>query len=1010
MSTDTDRHAKRRFDPKESLMPAANASTRQHQVHRIAAVLFATLVSIQLLVTGDTACAADIPSRPNIVIILADDMGYGDLSIQNPDSKIPTPHLDRLAQEGLRCTNGHSSSGICTPSRYALLTGRYHWRKFHGIVQAFGPSVFDADRLTLPEMLQQKGYSTACIGKWHLGWDWSALLREGKRLQKKGNVASDFDWSRRIPDGPLAHGFDYYYGDDVPNFPPYTWIENDRVVTAPTEPYRPNPQPKEGAAEGRPGPMVAGWKQDAVMPRLTQKAVEWIADQKGKEQPFFLYFPWTSPHAPIVPAKDFQGSTKAGPYGDFVHQSDWSAGQVLKALDEHGFRDNTLVIFISDNGPERYAYERIRAVDHRSMGELRGLKRDIWEGGHRTPFLIRWPGVVKPERTSEALISHIDIMGTLAQIIGAKLPPAAAEDSFNQLPLLRGEAGGDAIRTSLVHNTRVDHYAVRENDWLLINARSGGITGVPAWFNEANGYKKNPHPAALYNLRSDPAQKTNLLTRFPAITASLRMRLATIRKTGHSAPRLATAAPYAAMGAMVGETTSTSTLVQVRLTKNENPGAGDIPGAAGEVRFLLRVLGEEKYVQDQWATAAADRDYIARAHFTNLKPGTEYECALQIGKNKDSLRPGPIVTFKTLPGADHAEAVRFVVVTGMNYAKFHGDKRIDLEQHKIENNTDLPAPYAGPDKRLGYPGLAAILALRPNFMIGTGDNVYYDTPDKPRAEELPELRRKWHEQFVQPRYRDLFSSTPTYWEIDDHDYRIDDGDNSGDYNPTPATGRRLMLEQLPVAPAADAEAKTYRTHRVSRDLQLWFVENRMYRSDNAAPDGPQKTIWGAEQSEWLRRTLKASDAQFKLLISPTPMIGPDDLRKTDNHCDVGGFQHERDAFFAWLLEEGLDQKHFYIVCGDRHWQYQSIHPSGIEEFSCGALVDANSRLGRKPGDPKSTDAQGQIKQPYYQTPRSGGFLEIAVRPSKKADAAKKSTLEFIWRDEHGKVLHRTAKR
>jgi len=262
------------------------------------------------------------------------------------------------------------------------------------------------------------------------------------------------------------------------------------------------------------------------------------------------------------------------------------------------------------------------------------------------------------------------------------------------------------------------------------------------------------------------------------------------------------------------------------------------------------------------------------------------------------------------------------------------------------------------------------------------------------------MRQKWHEQFVQPRYIDLFAAVPTYWEIDDHDYRIDDGDNTGDHKPSSAEGRQVMLEQLPVAASDDADAKTYRTHRVSKDLQVWFTENRMYRSPNAMEDGPGKSIWGAEQKAWLKKTLAASDATFKILISPTPMIGPDDARKFDNHTNINGFQHERDEFFAWLNETGIAKKNFYLMCGDRHWQYHSISPEGIEEFSCGALVDANSRPGRKPGDPKSTDPEGTIKQPYSQSEKSGGFLEVKVEPGK---------LQFIWHDEKGAVLHEHTK-
>lgn len=466
-------------------------------------------------------------------------------------------------------------------------------------------------------------------------------------------------------------------------------------------------------------------------------------------------------------------------------------------------------------------------------------------------------------------------------------------------------------------------------------------------------------------------------------------------------------APLAGMGIMVGELTSQSALVQVRLTKTDKLVDRDVPGTKGVVRFVIEEVGAKPSQASaaRLIPATAERDFIARAAFEDLKPGTSYRCQTQIGTDAKHLKPGPVATFKTLPGLQ-AAAVRFVVVTGMNYAKFHGDNRIDREQHKVENNTDLPAPYTGKDKQLGYPGLASILRARPDFFVGTGDNVYYDTPDKPRAKTLTELRQKWHEQFVQPRYRDLFAAVPTYWEIDDHDYRVDDGDNTGDYEPSPELGRRMMLEQLPVAAADDSRAKTYRTHRVSRDLQIWFVEGRMYRSPNKTPDGPKKTIWGAEQKAWLKRTLADSDATFKLLISPTPMIGPDDLRKTDNHTNVHGFRHERDEFFQWIKKNGLDKKHFYIVCGDRHWQYHSLHPTGLEEFSCGALVDANSRLGRKPGDPKSTDPKGLIKQPYYQSPRSGGYLQVDVAPAKGKSPA---TLTFTWYDEHGKQLHQHRK-
>ena len=468
--------------------------------------------------------------------------------------------------------------------------------------------------------------------------------------------------------------------------------------------------------------------------------------------------------------------------------------------------------------------------------------------------------------------------------------------------------------------------------------------------------------------------------------------------------------PMAGMGIMVGEVTMHSALIQVRLTKSDKLVDGDVAGASGVVEFLLQPVLASSSSNDevplQVIPATGENDFIARASFDGLSPGIEYCCRARIGKDKNSLRAGPIARFRTHPGPGAVAKTRFVVVTGMNYAKFHGNDQIDKQRHLIENNTRLPQPYAGPDKHLGYPALASILAQKPDFFIGTGDNVYYDTPKKPRAETINQMRQKWHEQFVQPRYRDLFEKVPTYWEIDDHDYRIDDCDNLGDYAPSPELGKRVMLEQLPYAAMGDPDPRTYRTHRVTHDLQIWLPENRWYRSPNSDPDGPEKTIWGAEQKKWLMDTLQESDATFKILISPTPMVGPDDLRKKDNHCDIGGFRHERDQFFAWLRQTGIDKQGFYIVCGDRHWQYHSIHPTGIEEFSCGALVDANSRLGRKPGDPQSTDPDALIQQPYYQTPRSGGFLLVEVSP---ATEQRSATLTFLFHDENGQLLHQHRK-
>ncbi len=495
---------------------------------------------LPLMILGEPShvSAADADSSPpNVLILYADDLGFGDLSCQNPRSAIPTPHLDRLAAEGIRFTDGHSSSGICTPSRYALLTGRHHWRDFHGIVNAFGPSAFKPGQLTMPEMLRSKGYRTACIGKWHLGWDWEAIRLSGP---KKQYGPADFDWSRPIPGGPLDHGFDHYFGDSVINFPPYAWIEDDKLVAPPdtmmdTDLWKPI---KEGNWECRPGPMVSDWDPYQVLPTLAQKGVEYLEAQMEADEPFFLYFAFPCPHAPIIPNDEFDGKSQAGPYGDFVVQTDHVVGQLLAALERAGAADNTIVVFTADNGPERYAYRRDERFNHWSAAPFRGLKRDIYEGGHHVPFLVRWPGVVKPGRVSEALVSQVDLMATLASVVGYELPRDAAHDSHDMLPILRGES--DSVRNHHVHNTREGSYAIRSEGWLLVDDKTGYVSRVdPSWLRRHDYPEDDDAKVELYDLGNDPGQRHNLASTHPDVVERLREKLQTIQDQGHSAPRLA---------------------------------------------------------------------------------------------------------------------------------------------------------------------------------------------------------------------------------------------------------------------------------------------------------------------------------------------------------------------------------------------------------------------------------------------------------------------------------------
>ena len=457
------------------------------------------------------------PPLPNVVIIYADDMGYGDLAIQNPESKIPTPHLDKLALQGMRFTDGHSSSSICSPSRYAVLTGRYHWRKKASLTNEMGESAFSEERLTLPEMLREAGYATACIGKWHLGFGWTQNAKAGQEVDKKNPQADSIDWSLQAPAGPTANGFDYYFGDGTPNFPPYGFVENDRMVVAPTI------QVKEGG-HYKPGPSVAGWQFDQVMPNLTKKAVEWIEKQKGEEKPFFLHFTWTSPHAPIVPVEPFLETSQAGPYGDYVVQSDWSAGQVLKALEDNGFSENTVVIFTSDNGPAGQMQVRYTRTGHNSAYGLRGMKIDIFEGGHRVPFIVRWPGITKPGSVSDALVSQIDIMATLAKAIGYKLPSGQAEDSIDFMPILNQTQ--TKVRDTIIYNNKV--WGVRDGDWVFLEKVKEKAKDS---YLEAIGCERFLEGKdVLFNLRDDPMQRKNILAQYPEVVKRLRSKLQEAQK------------------------------------------------------------------------------------------------------------------------------------------------------------------------------------------------------------------------------------------------------------------------------------------------------------------------------------------------------------------------------------------------------------------------------------------------------------------------------------------------
>ncbi len=477
-------------------------------------------------------------NRPNIVYILADDMGYGDLACQNPKSKIPTPNLDRLAAQGIRFTDAHAPTAVCSPTRYAVLTGRYAWRSSlkRGVLRPYDPPIIDAGRLTVPAMLRQAGYRTACIGKWHLGWAWPTS--DGKPVGYQKDGSSNVDFTKPVAEGPTTRGFDSYFGTDVPNYPPYCFIENDHTLGIPS-------RLKPPTMFGNPGPMIEGWDLVQILPTLTKKAVEYVEGAaKDPARPFFLYFPLTSPHTPIVPAPDFKGKSGAGEYGDWVHQTDWTVGQVLDAIDRCGLAENTLVIFTSDNGPEiaigawSGAYDRIQKFGHASMGDLRGVKRDVWEGGHRVPFMARWPASrIGRGATSSETICHSDLMATLAALLGTRFPETAGEDSYNILPAILGEKLDRPIREAVVHHSCNGKFAIRQGNWVFIDAPTGDDNKEPDWLKQQRGYQPHTFPGELYDLSQDLSERRNLYGEHPEIVQRLKALLEKYKAEGRSAPR-----------------------------------------------------------------------------------------------------------------------------------------------------------------------------------------------------------------------------------------------------------------------------------------------------------------------------------------------------------------------------------------------------------------------------------------------------------------------------------------
>ena len=477
------------------------------------------------------AVAASIPSHatpatPNIIYILCDDLGYGDVKCLNAKGKIATPNFDRLAAGGMIFTDAHTSSSVCTPTRYGILTGRYNWRSRlkSGVLGGLSPRLIEEGRLTVPAMLKKQGYTTGCIGKWHLGMDW--VKHEGKRVSEltieTPEQVGSVNFTKPMTNGPLAVGFDSYFGIAASlDMVPYAFIENDRVTQQPTETRKIEMMTGRENGFTREGPAAPGFTGYEVLPTLTNKAVEFVTKHAAGAKagtPFFLYLPLTAPHTPILPTPEWLGKSGLNPYADFVMQTDWSIGQVLDAVEKAGLAEDTLIVATSDNGCSPSAkFDELAAKDHHPSYVFRGHKADIFDGGHHVPFIVRWPARVKAGSKSDQIICTTDLMATAAEIVGTKLSDTAGEDSVSFLPALLGKDTAP-LREAIVHHSINGSFSIRQGNWKLeLCGDSGGWSAPKPGTREAAELP----PIQLYDLNTDIGEKKNVQGAHPEIVQRL---------------------------------------------------------------------------------------------------------------------------------------------------------------------------------------------------------------------------------------------------------------------------------------------------------------------------------------------------------------------------------------------------------------------------------------------------------------------------------------------------------
>ena len=504
------------------------------------------LTALLLALLTTLPVAAQPAVKPNIVFILADDLGYGDVACYNSDAKVATPNLDRLAREGMRFTDAHSPSTVCTPSRYSLLTGRMAFRiPYRSVFEGVGgPCLIKEDQLTLPQLLRNQGYTTAMTGKWHVGL--SFFDKEGQRITKGGiEGVRQIDYSRAIPDAPIHRGFDQFFGTACCPGTDYlyAYIEGDRIPVPPTAMLDKSKLPKHPYSDdNRAGIVAPGYDLEEVDMVFLKKSQEFLEQHKKNtpKKPFFLLHSMNAVHLPSFAAKRFQGSTKAGPHGDFIHEMDEIVGELMKTLKRLGLDNNTVVMFSSDNGTEVSTALHMRTdFDHDGARPWRGVKRDQWEGGHRVPFIVRWPGKIAAGSKSDQTVCLTDVMATCAAITGTTLPNNSAQDSFDLLPILRGEKNRGQARPYTLHQTISLALAVRKGPWKYLDHKGSGGNNYdnPQLKRYALPDTTPDAPGQLYNLETDPGETTNLYFKYPELVKELKALLEASKAEGRSAAK-----------------------------------------------------------------------------------------------------------------------------------------------------------------------------------------------------------------------------------------------------------------------------------------------------------------------------------------------------------------------------------------------------------------------------------------------------------------------------------------